>query len=114
MNGPDQEVGINSGGRRTDPRPGRWTPWLAGLLGIAALLSDARLLQVVGLLAVAAAVWLLIDQRRSDGTGSVTMDMGRIPARSWLERVLPIAFPALAALIVLAMLIFTLIQIGWL
>lgn len=95
-------------------RPGtgsRW-PLLTGLLALAALLSGSRPIQLLGLAALAVVVWWVLSQRRQGEDEGKPPVMGAVPRLSWLERAMPIAFPILAGLVVLAMVAYTLIRLG--
>jgi hypothetical protein len=81
-------------------------------MGLVALLVGSPVLQLLGLLALGVVAWLLLSRRDHRDDPVPPMEMGPPPELSWFDRVMPIAFAALAALVVLALLIYTLIQLG--
>ncbi|MGA9533643.1 MAG: hypothetical protein WBR18_13080 [Anaerolineales bacterium] len=85
---------------------------LTGLLGVAALLSGIPLLQLLGLAALGTVAWMVLGNRNHRKEPLPPMDMGVTPGLTWVDRAMPIVFPALAALVVLVLLIYTLIQLG--
>lgn len=90
-----------------------WFHILVGVvLGLVALLAAEPLLQVMGALALLVTAGLLLSRRRGTEGDAAPAVPGPTPELSWTERILPWVFLAVAIVVVLALTLYTLNQVG--